>query len=493
RFSAIIQAVKANRRPINYMPELITESLNGSAQRFEWTLRACDELTDNEIYAPIARIENTPNLINESNIQRVLQLGSKLKKRDLTLLFRLCLPHIKPEHASLVREMMVKMQATPELVDYVVTRDAGEIELWLRDDLRFSRAVFHKFEQSLRPADFREKAEQFATMSTMFNRMATQSPDFDVFRLIIPQFVEQNEWLWSHGYRPTVDTPVVSCLYLAIRFKDMELFKQTLNRNKGDLWHVLNEGMLMPASSGDKSAPSQYVPLLVVIADWDLEAVKLLIASGAHDWNTWKHESPLLVATRQKKLDIYRHLVASGIKWDQKDVGTAGKLDDVDQTVRKDIGDEEKLAKRDSAYKALIQAAAAGDMAALEKVLERFPFRQEFGALPERLEQQLVMYEAMTTNWRRAPGIDEVMTRAVRHPQIFNRLLAEGFPVSPETLHIIVTGGHIEVLENALCDMDIRKMVIVNLASLQNASQNQPELKKLLDELVPKLEPARRS
>ena len=490
-FNAVV--VDGHQQISGYGPELIVASLTGSASRFEWMLNKCSELPNNGVIGAIPRIESMPNLINDATIERMLRIGSKLRHGyNLTGIFRLCLPHIKPEHSVLVREMMTKMQAGPELVNYVLSCNGSEIDLWLRDDLRLSQALFLKFEQALRPADFREKVEQFKPLAAQFNQLATKWPELDIFRIIAPNYVEQNEWLWNNGYRPNSNSPVVSSLYLAIRFKDRELLKQTLSREKNDLLVALNQGMPMNAKPGDTSSAPNFVPLLEVITNWDLEAVKLLVATGAHDWHTWKHESPLLLATRQKKLDIYRHLVDAGINWKDQDVATAGKLEDVDQTILKDVRQEESLAKRDSALSLLNKTVAENNIVELDKVLERFPYRDQFGNLPQRVEAQMTVVDAMATNWRHAPEIYSVMRSAVKYPQMFNRLLAEGFPVDSQTLMVIVQGGHTEVLQSALADLDVRNVIKTHLAMLKNGSRNHAEVQKLLNELDQEIAPLAR-
>ncbi len=254
-----------------------------------------------------------------------------------------------------------------------------------------------------------------------------------------------------------------------------------LNREKRALPNLLNEGFSLRDISAVKDNNDQRIlPLLLAIEFADMTTVQMLVETNRHNWKTWSFESPLAVALRANKSDVYRYLGTVGVTENTGMSQPAAQPKTADGPAGAVVVDVRDLRNIKTASKVLMRVVEAGDLASLEKVLANFPYRAPITSQTMDFDSQLEAYQRSMESWRYDPDLRTAFEKSVAYPKLFARLQAEGFAIDMPILLAIVRGGHDEDLEMALRDMNARKLVSSNYPQLDDAAQVWPKVMRVL-------------
>lgn len=299
--------------------------------------------------------------------------------------------------------------------------------------------------------------------------------------------IDRWNWLWNHGFRPREDASPITILTLAILQKDIELCRQSFTQSSPEFSYFLenglqvtgnakplpNEQQLNRESNFVQNEDGKFIPLLVAIRTWDLDAVKTILASHPFDWRRWHFTNPVVAALLANKKEMAAHLLTVGVPLDavslQKlkqypDVNLTGLLPETVVETPKDLNSVDNLTI------AAQNAARAGDLNKLGKVLESASFRSDIQQNENRSYLQMLELhddEYFRKKWQ------SILLASVDQPRCLERLQLEGFPIETKVLKEIMRVGNQQSLAIAMRDIQTRMEILQNEGEILAAAKSE--------------------
>lgn len=495
RFEKACNVLAGDYRSV--MSELVTRSLDGTEERWRWLVAKLKALhSQGKPYASeVERAVNTQGLATATNIDRLLAFLPFLQSGKVSFLVY-NQPFLDSEHFDSVLEGLKGESFPAPLVDYALRQDAEKIVQSMKRDASFYRQIQSRWNETI--LNNGKSLDNLLPIAKHVLEFAKNDPGWTSFGPWQAESADKYIALWKEGFRPSEQTAVLTRLFLALRFRDADLLRQTMQSSSSELNNCLNLGFAVGPKQSGPSSNTLFVPLLEAIRDWNLEAVTLLTPANTYDWRNWRHTNPIALAAEHRKPEICVYLAEIGVPFNKQAEAAVASLDSSASTqVLANVAEQNAEQAGRLAPQLALQAARTGDFERLEAVLPYIPFRSRASSVPAEAPATVVMHllESYSRDWKALSEINETVLAAIAHPHLFARLQFEGFPIGASVVEAIMESGQNETLEIALSDMATRQECERLTLQILRKAKDHPYMARLYRELgmLDNIEPAVRA
>lgn len=436
------------------VPKLLPLCLTGPIERYEWMKQYLKQSTNSNHQAELGHILANPATASAENVDRIIGFLDYTKSNNHVIVAN-CAAYLQPKHLEAISHALKGNLIEPQVLTYIIKQPVESVKPCLDSDSNLRTLITRKINETLGRAEPSTKLEELNELVPWIQWHMQQEAGCEPYANLIGSSSPRLEWLWKHGVRPSPSAGIEARLFLAIRFKDRQLLGQVLSVPSSELSNLLNKGIrLIDARSGS----DRFVPVLEAIRNWDLDAVKMLVANRSHYWMNWTHQSPLLLAVELKKRDIYDHLRTSGLTWSEAAKSELPRLADVSPDIIEDaLVGTAGTSGGPPLFEGLLTAASTGNLSELDAAIKQFHTTVQSASQAPNFEYYLKTRDDYIAELKSLPDANKVMLAAIRYPAVFLRLQMEDFPVTERTIYAIMQTENRKVLEIALRDLNVRR------------------------------------